>query len=281
LPVQQRIYPMGFAVKCIGLAICIENILKKGIVLTSDLLHDLDSAFGVCTASGLENFFYDGENCEREVLLELIFYPDESMQIEIEPILEKNNFSKKDEKDVIIFLLEKKIQIPVFFQNRGDCLRISADTIILDSLVGRLNISKQINSRIITAVNRHISDKLRPTVKVRLRNTRFRFYDNLIIFLNLFFKNEINKSSNFLEMLDFLLNFFHEIEENNDISDALDEKKEFYLQSLGNAAILHEQLTKNTMEIMTAQNIRIPAINIPDIKKKIRIIDQIQSLVLL
>ena len=99
--------------------------------------------------------------------------------------------------------------------------------------------------------------------------------------MDLFFKSEISKRSNFFEIFDFLLNFLHEIEENNDIADSLNEKKEFYLQSLGNAAILHEQLKKNTMEIMTAQSIRIPAINIPDIKRKIRIIDQIKNLVLL
>ncbi|HBN26049.1 MAG TPA: hypothetical protein DD405_01075 [Desulfobacteraceae bacterium] len=271
---------MDFAAKCMNLATCIENILKRGIVLNPDLLHDFDSAFGVHRAGDIEKLFCDRENCEREVLLELIFYPDESMQIELEPLLEKNIFLKNDEKDVVNFLLEKKIQIPIFFPNRGDTLKIYADTLIFDSLVGRLNISKQINSKIITAVNRHIPDKIRPAVKVRLRNTRFRFYDNLIIFLNLFFKSESSKRSNFLEILDFLLNFFHEIEENNDISDSLNEKKEFYLQRLENAAILHEQLKKNNMEIMTAQNVRIPAINIPEITRKIRIIDQLKNLVL-
>ena len=272
---------MGIAVKCISLATCIENILEKGIVLNPDLLHHLDSAFGVCRASDIEKIFYNRKNCEREVILELIFYPDESMQIEIEPVLEKNNFFKNDEKNLVNFLLAKKIQIPVFFPTRSDTLEIYADAVILDSLVSRLNISKQINSKITTTVNCHIPEKIRPAVKVRLRNTRFRFHDNLIIFMDLFFKSEISKRSNFFEILDFLLNFLHEIKENNDISDSLNEKKEFYLQSLGNAAILHEQLKKNTMEIMTAQSIRIPAINVPDIKRKIRIIDQIKNLVLL
>ncbi|MBW1847221.1 MAG: hypothetical protein JRJ27_08800, partial [Deltaproteobacteria bacterium] len=70
--------------KCIVLAEKIEKIFQEGIVLSHDVLHFVDSTFSNSTIKEFGDIFTDESNLERESLIELIFSPDESMQVQLE-----------------------------------------------------------------------------------------------------------------------------------------------------------------------------------------------------
>ena len=63
-------------------------ILQNGLTLGEDTQHFIDSTFSNPSVSELEEILQDDSNCERDSLLELLFFPDESLQLQFEPLID-------------------------------------------------------------------------------------------------------------------------------------------------------------------------------------------------
>lgn len=106
--------------KCFLLAEKIERIFRDGFVLSDDVMHYIDSTFSNPSINELEEIIYDEHNCERDPLIELIFFPDEPAQIKLEEFLESKDFKKEDEEKVINYILNKKLVTTIHFpDNKG------------------------------------------------------------------------------------------------------------------------------------------------------------------
>lgn len=60
--------------KCVLLAKKIEKILINGLNLSNDVLHYIDSTFSNPSVKELEALINDASDCEKDSLLELIFF---------------------------------------------------------------------------------------------------------------------------------------------------------------------------------------------------------------
>ncbi len=60
--------------KCVLLAKKIEEILRHGLNLSHDVLHYIDSTFSNPSVKELETVINDESDCEKDSLLELIFF---------------------------------------------------------------------------------------------------------------------------------------------------------------------------------------------------------------
>ena len=87
--------------KCILLAERIAKILLEGIRLNSAAMHYIDSTFSNPSIDELKEIIADNSDCENDSLIELIFFPDESIQMQLEDILQSHDYSKKDEKKIL------------------------------------------------------------------------------------------------------------------------------------------------------------------------------------
>ena len=76
----------------------ISEMLSKGIGLSADVVHYIDSTFSNPTIEELQIILADDSNCEKDSLMELLFFPDESMQVELEELLERYKPQNEDEK---------------------------------------------------------------------------------------------------------------------------------------------------------------------------------------
>ncbi len=94
--------------KCELLAEEIASILKEGIRLSPDVLHFIDSTYSNPSPQELANILEDESDCERDTLVELIFFPDESIQVRLEDLLERLDLGKKEEQTVRALLLQKE-----------------------------------------------------------------------------------------------------------------------------------------------------------------------------
>ena len=70
--------------KCELIADEIKKILSKCIDQSDDVVHYIDSTFSNPTVKDLEAILADDANCEKDSLMELLFFPDESLQIQLE-----------------------------------------------------------------------------------------------------------------------------------------------------------------------------------------------------
>lgn len=264
--------------RCSLLAQRIKKILRQGLQLSRDVLRYLDSTFSDPSGKELEKIIDNESDCEKNSLLELVFFPDETIQIQLEDFLESANFQKTDEKKVLNYLLAQKLETTIHFPDNRGSLKLTMPRSVAAQFVNRLNVSRKPDKRLIEAINKHVSEKSKNLVKVKLRNSRFAHSENKIIFIRSFFEKMNSERSDFFECLDFIVHFLDELQDKQDIVQVLFDKRRFYLQNLQKAEKIEEHLKRNNIETAIIQGSRFPYINKEDMLKKLAIIDKISLL---
>ncbi len=261
--------------KCILLADIIVKILKEGIHLNSDVMHFIDSTFSSPCINELEKIIADNSDCERDSLIELIFFPDEEIQARLEDILKSHNYCREDENKVLDYLSSEQIGSTIHFpDNKGD-LSVKMPYEAAGRFLARLNIHKKIDKRISDAIDTGVSEKLKISVRVKIRNIVNEIAENKILFLCNFFEKMEDESDDFLECLDFILSLLDEAENTSNLFSAFMDKKRFYFKNLQRAEKFRQQLEKGNMETMILQGVKVPYINIEDETRKMELIDKI------
>jgi len=261
--------------KCILLAERIIKILGDGIHLNSDAIHFIDSTFSCPRINELEKIIADNSDCERDSLIELIFFPDEEIQTRLEDLLKRQDYCRGDEKKVLDYLSFRPIQTTIHFPDSKGALSVKLPYEAAGRFLTRLNIHRNIDENISAAIETYVSEKMKVLVRVKLRNTVNEIAENKIFFLCDFFKKMKDENGDFLECLDFLLSFFDEVENTSNLFSALMEKKRFYFKNLQRAEKFRQHFGKANMETMILQGIRAPYINMEDEKRKMELIDKI------
>ncbi len=259
--------------RCVLLAEKIGGILREGIKISGDMLHYIDSTFSHPSAESLEAVIADESDCERDSLMSLIFFPDESFQAQLEEFLETQDFHKADEDKVADEIFARFPETLLHFPDHRGILKIPMPESAAAQFVSRLNISKKTDKRLIGAINRHAAEACRSLLKVKLRNARFVCTENRILFLCDFFEKADTPSSDIGNLMDFISGFFDELRDDRDIFQALADKKKFCFHNLQKQTDAEEQLKKNTMETLISQGVRIPYTDKADTLNKIAMID--------
>jgi hypothetical protein len=79
------------------------DILRSGLTLNPDTLHYIDSTFSNPSIGELEELLQDESSCEADSLIELLFFPDEPVQIQLEEMLAEIRLQKQDEHESYLF----------------------------------------------------------------------------------------------------------------------------------------------------------------------------------
>ena len=253
----------------------IETIWRQGLALTPDALHYIDSTFSNPSLRELEEILCDESNCEKDSLLELIFFPDQTLQVQLEDLLESHDFQTEDEEKTSRALIAKRLQTTLLFPASRGRLTLAVPDWAVGRFISRLNISKKLDPAIIDAIRLYVPQPYQALCKVKLRNTRFKFTPNKIFFLNAFFKKMAVEFRIVLNAYDFLLAFFEELEDDTDLYRALTQKKRFYFQNLQKAEMFEAQLKSSNMETLLLQGVRMPYINTDEARCRMGLIDRI------
>jgi hypothetical protein len=265
--------------KCNRLADEIRKILDNGITPDSVVIDYIDSTFSNPSTAELESILHDDSNCEKDSLMELLLFPDETMQLQLEALLEGFHFQQADEKFVLDDLSREPVEVAIRFPENRRPLRLRVSENIACRFISRLNISKHLDPKLLETLNHHQDKTISHRIKVKLRNARFSPTDEKIEFLCLFFQKFDSQDEDIFECLDVALNFLDEPIIDGDIYQTLMSKKKFYFHSLQKAKHLDTQLQNQNMETLLAQGKRVVMIDKKDAQKKMRIIDRISRAV--
>ena len=111
--------------RCNRLAGEIRNILTNDITLGNEVIHYIDSTFSNPTAAELQSIIQDDFNCEKDSLIELLMFPDETMQLQLELLLERLRCKKEDEKLVVDKLLKDPLRVTIRFPTDREAVRLT------------------------------------------------------------------------------------------------------------------------------------------------------------
>ncbi|MGD1971889.1 MAG: hypothetical protein PVF24_09765, partial [Desulfobacterales bacterium] len=73
------------------------EFLQRGLAINADTQHYIDSTFSNPSIEALDKLLQDESSCETDSLMELLFYPDESVQLQLEGLLEDAQLRPEDE----------------------------------------------------------------------------------------------------------------------------------------------------------------------------------------
>ena len=261
--------------KCNLLAQEIRKVLGRGITLSSDVVHYIDSTLSNPTMEDLQAILLDDSNCEKDPLLDLLFFPDEKMQIELEEMLEKFRLDSQDEDNVLEMLCREPPVVDIRMpQNRGT-ISLALPPEMAAGFIARLHIAKHLNGNLRKAIEKYAAEDAGNYYKVKLRNARFSPDENKIQFLCDFFSRLEPQRHDFEICLDFVLSLLGELQDEQDMYQALMAKKRFYLRSLQKAKKQQNQLQKNTLETLISRGKRVILVDEAEARKKMLIIDRI------
>ncbi|MGB5747746.1 MAG: hypothetical protein WBM69_12220 [Desulfobacterales bacterium] len=265
--------------KCELIADEIKRILSKGIDLSDDVVHYIDSTFSNPTIEELQGILADDSNCEKDSLMELLFFPDESIQIQLEETLEGQRPQEEDENKVWTYLSRDPLQVTFRFDDKRGYFNLPITEDVTRGFLSRLNISKHLEPALIASIIDYGDEANRNRFKVKIRNSRFFPTTEKTDFLCKFFDKIGAQSNDIFECLEFVLAFLDEIKKEKDIYWALMDKKKFYFISLQKAQKMDARLEKNNVETLMSQGERVVLIDQADIRKRMRIIDRISQAV--
>jgi hypothetical protein len=261
--------------KCERLAAEIRRILSSGIRLSDDVIHFIDSTFSNPSLEELQALLQDESNCDKDSLIELLFFPDEAMQLQLEELLEMLQLRQEDEATLQNLLCREPLPTVFRFPQKKDSLTLALPRDAAPVLISRLRIAKQLDPRLRAAISRQPAANVRSRYKVKIRNSGFSSSENKIQFLCAFFEKMQPESGDFNECLDFSLALLGEIDENIELYRALMDKKKFFLRSLEKAKQMEKRLQKNNPETLLLEGKRVILVDQADARKKMLIIDRI------
>jgi len=169
--------------KCNQLADKIRNLLGNGITLDGDVVHYIDSTFSNPKIEELKAILLDDANCEKDSLMELLFFPDESMQLELEEMLEHLQLGKPDEDKVGDALGRESLRVNIRLpQDRGS-IDLELPHEVIPGFIARLHISKNLDPKLREVINKYADEGAGDGYKVKIRNSRFLSGEKKIHFL--------------------------------------------------------------------------------------------------
>lgn len=265
--------------KCQRLVQKIEEVFRKGSTLSSSALHYIDSTFAHPSIEELREIIADESNDEKGPLVDLMFFPDETVQTQLEDTLESEDFQKADADTVLELLHARPLETKIKFPDHQDFLKLEMPPSAAEQLVSRLKISKKLDTRLVETIGHTVAPEFRNLFKVKLRNARFMPTANQTGFICTFLERMNAEVPDLIECFDFVLDFLDEQKQDTDIIRALVEKKRFYFQNIQKAEKFEAQLQNSNMETLILQGVRAPYINKDDARRKMAIIDRINRAV--
>ncbi len=255
------------------------KIFRKGLTLGRDDVNYIDSTFSNPGIEELEDILQDDSNCEKDSLVELLFFPDESMQVELEGLLERNQFKKEDEGHVLQYLCQKPLCVSFQFPAKRGSFSLEIPEAVAHQFIKRLNISKQIDRNLLLTIKNNTTAKHKDRFAAKLRNSRFPVTENADRLLSAFFEKWDTENRDVFKYFDFILFFLEELPENADIFEALMKKKRFYLKHLKHTEKFEAQLLKTNIETLMMKGKIAALMDKNEARENMAIIDRISQIV--
>jgi hypothetical protein len=261
--------------KCQILAEKIQHLFEKGLPVDQHVLHYMESTFSAHDIDTLEAVIQNPFDCERDPLIELLYFPDESIQVQLEDFLESAAFEENDEPAIIGHLSPALGETLFHFPGNPSGWKLQTPLDGARAFLYRLNISRNLDRRLLAALRAVAGHADQNRCKVKIRNAKFDRDRKKIDCLEAFFLKSDPNLEGFFERFSFILHFLGEWKDDSSLFDALARKKGLYIRQLQQASQLDSLHNGRNIETLMALGVRSPHLDRHDITEKIVLIDDI------
>jgi len=245
--------------------------LEVGISVTEEVLDYVEATFGT---RDLTAVLADEDSGEVDSLLELLFYPDTSLQMAYETQWGRETFTENDVIAVTDALCATPITARLRRPDNGTAITLPVPEFACRTFVQRLRIGHKIHPDLANIMDNRTKDNSMK-IRVQLRNARLVWSKHQITLMTLFLTHIPSQAKNLLTDLDFLISILPEMAAGDDAYTFLTGKKFFYFKSLCSAEDFERKRTASNMEIMMMSGARSAHGNIEEWRQLMRRVDRI------
>ena len=249
--------------------------LEAGGQISAEVIDYIASALFEPESDRLAAFLSDDGDSERDSLLDLIFYPDQALQLTLEPLLAAAGCSAADEAALGDRLMNTTIDALVRLPDGRPLVSVRLPDFIKSQFLARLNITWQLDPDVAAAIASGVSQVLQLPVTVRLRNAAFDFTGNHCRFLCRLFEHLTDRGPGVMECLEVVLPLLTADSAGSHGYDLLAERKRSLFRSFQQAGRFEKLLRRSNMETLMLQGIRPPAASADDLQRQMGLIDRI------
>ena len=260
---------------CRKLAADIQDILQEGLLIGHKDCHFIYSSMPIADIHEIETLITDPTSNESDALIELIYFPDESIQIRLEDRIESVSFEQKDEQTILEHLLASQVKTNIRVAGRQALLTIQTPQLGLRAFLARLNITRHLDAGLIQVIDRTIDTHTGRKYKVWLRNMTMDLRKRDTRFIkNLFLKMGPHHNL-FDPIMSFSLRFLEEARTKSDLLQALVQYKRSCLQHIHRHDQFESKRRNHNTETLMTLGIRTPYADKQTLMSKVVLMDEI------
>jgi len=235
----------------------LQEILARGLDLSAETVRFIDSTFAHPSAAELSALLLDDAVPERDSLLELLFSPDEALQIELEGRLDLQPSGALSAEEVIARLTVGAPAVRFRFPDGRGALQVAMTAPLARRLVLGLGIERRLPACVAEALAEHESAGWARRVRVMIRSARFEFTPASQEFLCALIAKLNPTGDGEHACLAFALELLAEFGGSSDLYAALAARKKWLARALLHGQRLREQLARSNVETLLSQGQRL------------------------
>lgn len=256
-------------------ALQIARLLGRGLLLSQRVRDVMASMIGTSDIETLQSLLQDESDALSLTLQELLFFPDQTLQENLEDILQEVLLSPTDEAALIATLQQQALMVPIVDDNHAVLWHMVLPPAMIPVLVKRLKVWRHLPGAIASTLQSHLTTSQARFCRVAFRNASFAWNDVLTEFFVTFFKNVKLCHLDFEAVVEVVLRIVNENATAADLQKVFARKRDALLRALHQHEIYEAQRLTLNMEILMAQRATAPALNSMDVRKHIVILDTI------
>jgi len=262
----------------------LRRYMADGIRLTADVRGFMTATFGDASAATLRALVSDESSAERDSLLDLVFFPDQALQLAIEPVLERHCLTEEDVSLLAGRLKAVPVATGLRFPGVADLVTTVMPAFLVDAFLARLNLTWQPAAALSELMTRLDTRWLSPIhdreegclrLRVHLRNAGLRQTPAQVLFLGDFFERLPFDDEDFVDKLDFVLVFLNEHEGATNVYQALMDRKKFLFRHLLKNRQTTEWAARTNMETLVMAGVRPSYFDVHAAERSLALIDRI------
>jgi len=267
--------------KCRRLADAIRSIFEDGFIIDDRIKRYIDACLPGTTMAALTRGICEAPDHEIAPIMDLIFFPDETHQARLEPLLEAEKYGRDDETAVVTLLTAETIQTPLRDSDGIGETRIRIPSSAVAPFVHRLGIRRRIPQALANTITGLHPQETACRLKVRIRNARISFTPPATEFLTLFFLGIAPGDKEQDTCLEFALSLLGEQESKEDPFKLLRSRIDSLYKANESARTFEKQLRAHNMETLMHMGVRPPEIGSTEAARKIKLLEKIGDAVAL
>lgn len=253
----------------------LRDLLEAGLDLTAGTLRFIDATFSHPSAAELAVILEDDAAPERDSLLELLFSPDEGLQVELEDLLDPRRSACPAPEEVVARLTAAPLTVPLRFLDGRGTLEAAMTAELARRMVLGLRIDRSLPDAVAAAIDAEPAGRCGRRLRVMLRNARFGFGPVHEEFLCALIPNLDVRNEDARDCFAFALELLSDLGEPPDVRAALAARKKWLVKAVHHGERLREHLKQSNVETLLSRGQRLTWVDEALARRQIAYIDRI------